>query len=40
MRRWWLGTDLLPNIPEKIFTPELTLEEAVERICRDIALEA
>lgn len=40
MRRWWLGKDLLPNIAEKIFTPELSLEDAVERICRDMALEA
>lgn len=36
MRRWWQEKDFLPNIPETVFTKELSLEDAVERIWRDV----
>lgn len=36
MRRWWREKDFLQIIPETILTQELSLEEAVERICREV----
>lgn len=36
MRRWWLGRDLLPMISETLLGPEVGLEEAVERIYRQV----
>ena len=36
MRRWWLEKDLLPDIPETILTEEWSLEDAVEKIFRDV----
>lgn len=36
MRRWWIGKDLLPIIPETILGPEVSLEAAVESICRRV----
>ena len=36
MRRWWVGKDLLPNITETVLTEEWSLEDAVERIYRDV----
>lgn len=36
MRRWWVEKDLLPNIRETILTKELSLEDAVEQIFRDV----
>ena len=32
MRRWWLGKNLLPMIPEIILTKDISLEETVEKI--------
>jgi predicted kinase len=37
MRRWWKEKDLLNFIPETILTQELSLEETVERIYRDVS---
>ena len=37
MRRWWQEKDLLSMLRETLFTAELSLEDAVERICRDAA---
>lgn len=36
MRRWWKEKDFLNFIPETILTQELSPEEAVERIYRDV----
>ena len=36
MRRWWKEKDYLPNISETILTKEISLEDAVERIARDV----
>lgn len=36
MRRWWHEKDFLGFIPETVFTKELSLEEAVERIYQDV----
>lgn len=36
MRRWWREKDFLHLIPETVLTQELSLEEAVERIYRDV----
>ena len=35
MRRWWREKDYLTIIPETIFTQEISLEDAVERIVQD-----
>lgn len=35
MRRWWVEKDYMKIIPEKIFTKEIELDEAVEIISRD-----
>ena len=39
MRRWWRGKDLLPQISETILTRELSLEEVVEKIFREVTAE-
>ena len=36
MRRWWREKDLLPMLRETVFTKEVGLEEAVERIYRQV----
>lgn len=36
MRRWWREKDYLPTIPEKVFTQELSLEDALALIYRDV----
>lgn len=36
MRRWWIEKDYMKIIPEKIFTKETGLDEAVEIIFRDV----
>lgn len=36
MRRWWVEKDLLSKIAETIFTKELSLDDAVEKIFRDV----
>lgn len=36
MRRWWLEKDFLPDIQETILTEEWSLEDAVEKIFRDV----
>lgn len=36
MRRWWVEKDLLSNIPETILTKELSLDDAVEQIFREV----
>lgn len=36
LRRWWMEQDFLPNIQEVLFTRELSIEDAVERIYRDV----
>ena len=36
MRRWWRERDLLPMIPEVLFTQEMSLEDAVETIYRQV----
>ena len=36
MRRWWREKDLLPMIRETIFTKDLSLEDAVEMIYRQV----
>lgn len=36
MRRWWNEKDLIQIIPEHIFTQEISVEEAVNTILRDI----
>lgn len=36
MRRWWREKDYLDNIPQKILTEDISLEEAVELIYRDV----
>ena len=36
MRRWWKEKDFLPMIRETVFTKGLSVEDAVERICRDV----
>lgn len=36
MRRWWKGRDLIGFLPEKIFQENVSMEEAVETILRDI----
>ena len=35
MRRWWREKDYLTIFPERIFTQEISLDEAVERIYRE-----
>ena len=37
MRRWWKEKDFLDFIPEKVLTKELSLEDAVELIYRDVS---
>lgn len=37
MRRWWVEKDFLQEIPETIFKKEMSLSEAVGRICQDVA---
>jgi len=36
MRRWWRDKDLLANIPEKMITKEMCLDEIVELIYKDL----
>lgn len=36
LRRWWKEKDFLGIIPETIFDRKVSLEDAVEKICRDI----
>ncbi len=36
MRRWWREKDFLPNISETILTKEISLDEAVDQIYRDV----
>lgn len=36
MRRWWIEKDYLSSIPQTILKKELSLEDAVERIYRDV----
>lgn len=36
MRRWWNEKDFIGIIPEKIFTEDVSLENAVEIIIRDV----
>lgn len=36
MRRWWIEKDYLPMIPETILSKELSLEDVVELIYRDV----
>lgn len=36
MRRWWREKDYIAFIPETVFTQEITPQEAVERICRQV----
>lgn len=36
MRRWWREKDYLDNIPQKILTEDISLEEAAELIYRDV----
>lgn len=36
MRRWWVEKDFLPNIRERVFGTEMSLEAAAERVCRDV----
>lgn len=36
LRRWWREADLLETIPERIFTREVSLADAVKIICQDI----
>ena len=36
MRRWWLEKDFLPDIKETVLTAEWSLEDAVEKIFRDV----
>lgn len=37
MRRWWVEKDYIKIIPEKIFTEEIGLDEAVDIIFRDVS---
>lgn len=37
MRRWWVEKDFLPEIRETVFKKEMSLSEAVEQICQDVA---
>lgn len=37
MRRWWNEKDYMEIIPEKIFTKEISLSEAVETILKDVS---
>lgn len=39
MRRWWRGQDYLTLISETIFTKELSLEDAVEKIFHDVTID-
>ena len=36
MRRWWQEKDYLGNIKEKLIGEDVSLEEAVEKIYRDV----
>lgn len=36
MRRWWREKDFLPNIHEEMLDSEISAEDAVERIFRDV----
>lgn len=36
MRRWWVEKDYLQEIRETVFGPELTQQEALERVLRDL----
>jgi len=36
LRRWWQKADLLETIPERVFTREVSLADAVKIICQDI----
>ena len=36
MRRWWLEKDYLDLIQEKIFTAEISAEEAAEQIFQEV----
>lgn len=36
MRRWWVEKDYLREIRETVFGPELTQQEALERVLRDL----
>ncbi len=36
MRRWWREKDYLPNIPETVLSPDISLHDAVERIYSDV----
>ena len=36
MRRWWKDKDYLKNISETMITETMSLDEAVERIYRDV----
>lgn len=40
MRRWWQEKDYLDNIKEKVLGEDVTLEEAVEKICGDVFAKA
>lgn len=39
MRRWWVEKDYLHNIQETVFGQELSQDDALTRVCRDIAAE-
>ena len=39
MRKWWREKNFLEMIPEKVLTQELSLEDAVELIYRDVTAE-
>lgn len=38
MRRWWNEKDFIKIIPEKVFHQDISLEDAVNIICKDISL--
>ena len=38
MKRWWREKDFLSNIDEKIIYKEMSLDETVELIYRDLML--
>lgn len=39
MRRWWVEKDYLHNIQETVFGQKLSQDDALTRVCRDIAAE-